>query len=139
MNRIKPLVTAGSVLAVVAVWAVLGVSLGKVERTVSTAEDPPATPAAGYVVHIDPATGQLASTPGRETQTMFDEEMRNRLSTSSQGLVETPSPVPGGGTMVDLQGRFQNAFVATVDDSGQVHATCVSSPVSSDVERGDGR
>jgi hypothetical protein len=139
MNRIKPLIAIGTALAAVAVWVVLGVSPDTGERTASPAGESPAVSAAGYVVHIDPVTGRLASTPQGAAPAMFDEEMLNRLSTSSEGLVVQPSPVPGGGVMVDLQGRFQNAFVATVDDSGRVDATCVSSPVAADGEGGDGR
>ena len=139
MNRIKPLIAIGTALAAVAVWVVLGVSPGEGERTASLEAEPPAAPAAGFVVHIDPATGNLALAPQEAVPAMFDEAMRNRLSTSSEGLVEKPSPIPGGGTMVDLQGRFQNAFVATVDDSGRVEASCVSKPETADGEGGDGR
>jgi hypothetical protein len=46
------------------------------------------------------------------------------LSTSTEGLEAVPSPVPGGGMMIDLQGRFQNAATATVDDSGQATVDC---------------
>jgi len=121
-----------------AVWVLLGVSQDNDARTATPAGQTPAA-AAGYVVHVDPATGRLAPSPRGSAPAMFDEEMRNRLSTSSEGLVEKPSPIAGGGTMVDLQGRFQNAFVATVDDSGRVDATCVSKPEKADGEAGDGR
>jgi hypothetical protein len=40
------------------------------------------------------------------------------FSRSSAGLVETRSP--GGGVMVDLQGRFQSPLIATVGTDGQV-------------------
>jgi hypothetical protein len=139
MNRIRPLVAIGIALTAVAVWVVPGVSPDKGELTAPPSVELPAVSTAGYVVHIDPATGRLASTPQGTAPAMFDEEMRNRLSTSSEGLVEKPSPVPGGGTMVDLQGRFQNAFVAAVNDSGRVEATCVAKPEKAAGEGGDGR
>jgi hypothetical protein len=44
----------------------------------------------------------------------------NALSTSHQGLVEAPSPVPGGGVMVDLQGRFRSMLFATIGPDGRV-------------------
>ena len=40
------------------------------------------------------------------------------LSTSDVGLVETP--LPGGGSMVDLRGRFRHMAVATVADDGTI-------------------
>jgi len=139
MNRTRPLITIGTALTAVAVWVVLGISPNDGERADSPVAQTPAVSAPGYVVHIDPATGRLASTPQGTAPAMFDEEMQNRLSTSSEGLVEKPSPIAGGGTMVDLQGRFQNAFVATVDDTGRVEANCVSKPEKSDSEGGDVR
>jgi hypothetical protein len=56
---------------------------------------------------------------------LFEDKLESALNASSEGLVEVPSPVAGGGVMVDLKGRFQNTFVATVDGAGQVDATCV--------------
>jgi hypothetical protein len=35
-------------------------------------------------------------------------------------LEERPSPVPGGGTMVDLKGRFQSPLTATIDSNGDI-------------------
>ena len=37
------------------------------------------------------------------------------IDTSDQGLVEKPSPVEGGGMMVELDGRFQNTVVVDGD------------------------
>jgi hypothetical protein len=48
------------------------------------------------------------------------------LSTSSEGLVEEKSPVAGGGVMVNLQGRFQNAMTIAVDENGTVAAPCIT-------------
>jgi hypothetical protein len=50
------------------------------------------------------------------------------VSQSSEGLVEEKVKGPGGGYMVNLQGRFQNAMTMTVDASGNtVSAPCVPS------------
>lgn len=45
-------------------------------------------------------------------------------STSSDGLKETP--LPGGGVMVDLEGRFQSVAIATVGPDGKIGFTCVT-------------
>lgn len=46
-------------------------------------------------------------------------------STSHEGLVSEPSPVPGGGVMIDLQGRFRNAATAALADSDSVVVECL--------------
>lgn len=46
------------------------------------------------------------------------------FSTSSKGLVEEDSPVPGGGRMVDLKGRFQHSMVATLAPDGILALRC---------------
>lgn len=75
----------------------------------------------GYRAYIDPETGELTSPPEIQETTserlhLSPEEM-NAMSTSSDDLVE--EPLPGGGYMIDLQGRFQSSVFATVDKSGK--------------------
>lgn len=48
---------------------------------------------------------------------------------STEGLVVEPSPTPGGGMMMDLQGRFQNAATATVADSDSIVVECLPDTV----------
>ena len=142
MRRTKPLIIIGTAVAVVAAWVVLGVVQvvqDEDARTASPAEHKSAARSAGYVVHIDPATGRVTEPSPSTVPVAIDEQWANRLSTSSEGLVEKPSPVPGGGTMVDLRGRFQNTFVAAVDDSGRVGATCISDPAKAGGEGGEER
>ena len=69
--------------------------------------------------YLDPDTGRLLREPppGAPVMTLGPEEL-NMLSTSDAGLVETP--LPGGGYMVDLQGRFRHMAVATVADDGTI-------------------
>jgi hypothetical protein len=81
---------------------------------------------AGYMVHIDPATGLLAEPTARTAPVVFDAGLQNALSTSPEGLVEVSSPVEGGGTMIDLQGRFQNTVISTIDENGELRAPCIS-------------
>lgn len=137
MKRSKTLLASGAAVVSVAAWLVsAGVALysgppAQIPTADGTAQIPAAgaqaTYAAGYVVHIDPETGKpTAASPGT-VPLVVDAELRNALSTSSEGLVEVPSPVPGGGMMVDLQGRFQNTFVAAVGESGHIGASCLSS------------
>jgi len=81
--------------------------------------------AAGYMVYLDPATGKLTDTPQGTAPIEIDAELRNALSTSSEGLVQVPGPIPGG-VFVRLQGRFQNVMFAAVDSNGRVQTSCVS-------------
>ena len=91
----------------------------------AAADDPPAVagqaPAgAGMTIYIDPQTGAIRSDPAPGTEPLqLSPEERNALSTSQEGLVEVPSPVPGGGSKVDLQGRFQSPLIGTIDANGK--------------------
>jgi hypothetical protein len=92
----------------------------------SAAAPPPSGGAApqgapGFKVHIDPQTGRLLkeAAPGSVPLQLSPRE-QNARSTSQQGLREIPSPVPGGGVKVDLQGRFRSPLIATIDANGKV-------------------
>lgn len=74
---------------------------------------------AGMVIYIDPQTGALRRDPAPGTVPLqVTPQLQDALSTSDAGLVPVPSPVPGGGMMVDLQGRFQSPLIATIDANG---------------------
>lgn len=77
------------------------------------------TTGSAQVVYLDPKTGRLVGEPppGEKALILSPAEL-NMISTSHQGLVE--QPLPGGGYMVDLQGRFRHMAVATVADDGAV-------------------
>lgn len=87
--------------------------------------DPVAAPnapaAAGSRINVDPQTGARMPVPssGEGVQLPADPA----FSTSHSGLVEQPAP--GGGVMVDLQGRFRSAATASVGPDGTVHLDCV--------------
>jgi hypothetical protein len=51
-------------------------------------------------------------------------ELEYALSTSHEGL--KVEPAPGGGQMVDLQGRFQHLSVLAVDAEGNLVTQCVT-------------
>lgn len=74
----------------------------------------------GLNVYIDPQTGEFIQEPrpGQEALKITP-EMQNATSTSSEGLVEEISPVPGGGVMIDLKGRFQSPLIITQDPAGK--------------------
>jgi hypothetical protein len=76
--------------------------------------------AGGMKIHIDPQTGALTKDAAPTAPLSLSPAEQNAFSTSHQGLVETPSPVPGGGVMIDLQGRFQHPLSATIDDAGKL-------------------
>ena len=86
----------------------------------------PSTPAPafsqGQILNIDPS-GKFV--PGAQT-TELQAGLGEALSTSSEGLVEVKSPVSGGGVMVNLEGRFQNAMVIEKDADGHITAPCVA-------------
>jgi len=90
--------------------------------------------AAGYKVYKDPVTGKFGVPPPDAKPLQLSKELQQALSTSSEGLVQIQSPVPGGGIVVRLNGRFQSAMVAAADAEGNVSVPClpaVSAPTGS--------
>jgi hypothetical protein len=71
-------------------------------------------PGGGPALRVeDPVTGQMAPLPPR---------MEESISTSDEGLVETQDA--GGGTMVDVRGRFRSYMKVIRDEAGQISAAC---------------
>jgi hypothetical protein len=84
-------------------------------------QSPAAVPqgASGMIIYVDPQTGAILHEPAPGTVPLqLTPELQNALSTSHEGLVETPAA--GGGVKLDLQGRFQNPLVGTIDASGKL-------------------
>src|SRR6266849_5933634 len=105
-------------------WLVIG---GGFVMAVQAGEQLPApagvtAPAApGMTIYVDPKTGAIVKEPAPGTVPLtLTPQLRNALSTSHQGLVEEVSPIPGGGIKLDLQGRFQNPLMVTIDGEGKV-------------------
>ncbi len=96
----------------------------RVPSSTATAAEPvettPGTPegAAAMRVYSDPQTGKFEVPTGGPSVEEI-ESLGRAFSTSSQGLVETPSPVQGGGVKIDLQGRFRSPLVATQGANGK--------------------
>ena len=70
--------------------------------------------AAGQILNLDPSGKISPAQHAADVQLLLGDA----ASTSSEGLVIEKSTVPGGGIMVNLQGRFQNAMVMTIDANG---------------------
>lgn len=72
---------------------------------------------------IDPQTGEFVSPPEHQTPAASKSIQPSALSISAETPAETmeeaPSPVPGGGVMIDLKGRFQSPVSATVEANGK--------------------
>jgi hypothetical protein len=136
MKRRSAFLVMGIAVVAVAIWAAWG---SRSEEPADLAVEG-TTPAhsAGLVVQIDPATGEPVVSSGQSVAGGAAASLGDALSTSSEGLVEQESPVPGGGVMVDLQGRFRNTAVATVSDSGDVTTDCLpGSPHDHDAHASD--
>lgn len=75
--------------------------------------------ASGMTIHIDPQTGRILEQPAGGTAPFeLTPELQKAVSTSHDGFVAVPSPIQGGGIIINLQGRFQNPLVATIDADG---------------------
>jgi len=106
--------------------AILALPVAAGGDQIQSATKPAQSPAfsQGQVLILD-ATGKIR--PGTPQMTELRAGLGEALSTSSEGLVEEKSPVQGGGVMVDLQGRFQNALTIEKDANGNVIAApCIS-------------
>ena len=75
---------------------------------------------AGQKAYIDPDSGDLVSqlTNGTEAAPEDPAIPQASLSVSEEAMKEEPSPVFGGGVMIDLNGRFQNPVSATIAEDG---------------------
>ena len=83
--------------------------------------DPTPSGTAGWKVYVDPQTGVIRDGPAPGTvPPPSSPQEQNASSTSSEGLVPRPSPVPGGGVGLDLQGRFQSRLIGTIGADGKV-------------------
>lgn len=74
--------------------------------------------ARGFVVHIDPITGEIL--PGVPAGGVTPPNAAAAAKVPVPQFFEVPSSVLGGGVMVDLQGHFLTPLVATIDADGKV-------------------
>ncbi len=116
MKRKKLLLVSCAIALLAVVWAYQPAQIADATSGAQTE---------GYRVYIDTATGSITDQPTGNEPIILDKKMQNALSTSSEGLREEPSPVAGGGTMIRLEGRFQNTSLATVGADGKIVAPCI--------------
>ncbi len=117
--------TAASILGILAVVRVPAVLACDMKKTLlkeqrAAAQGTVAQPTAGMKVYVDPQTGEVVEPPAQEPPQSEMQAGDVATSTSSEGLVAEPSPVSGGGTMINLQGRFQSPLVATQGSDGKM-------------------
>jgi hypothetical protein len=70
-------------------------------------------------IHVDPGSGQLTEPPAGAVSPPVP-QATDALRTFGSRPVEIPSPVLGGGTMVDLEGRFRKPLIGIVEPDGSV-------------------
>ena len=95
---------------------------------------PPSPRSANSQVHLDPVTGRIGGPPpaAERIHRVLSPEDENRLSTSSEGLIETPVAGPHGGVKIDLQGRFRSGTAVSIDAQGNLSTQCNSDVASKD-------
>ena len=81
--------------------------------------------------YIDPETGEFVSPPKQETPASSESIQPSAFSISHETMEEESSPVPGGGVMIDLKGRFQSPVSATVEGNGK---TTIEHPANGGME-----
>lgn len=146
----RPAITWGLVAASVVAVGFAGFrTIARTEREEPAAVSDHATDAlsrdvaapgqSGMHVSIDPETGELVVPPAQplkgrafesqaeheartEHELQAEHELQEMLSRSIEGLYE--EVLPDGTVKVNLQGRFQNAAIAVIDDDGNLHTTC---------------
>jgi hypothetical protein len=79
----------------------------------------------GLRVHFDPVTGQIIPPPVAVAPAAPALPANHPLSTSGEGLVETPGQTRAGGVILDLQGRFRSTVVTSVGPDGTPLTRCL--------------
>ena len=93
------------------------VGIGALARLGSAEEAGNPAPRAGMQAHVDPATGKLLQEPAVPPPAQA-------LPSRRPPLAEVPAP--GGGTMVELDGRFMSTMTATLDADGSIRIDCTT-------------
>jgi hypothetical protein len=73
-------------------------------------------------IYRDPVTGEFTAPPPHvPTPAVTTPE---RIVTPSAPHMQTPSAAPGGGVMMDVEGRFRSYTSATKDENGEIGIHC---------------
>jgi len=81
----------------------------------------------GLKAYKDPVTGKFGPPPAGVQSSLPASALSNQKSAVSV-MKEVPSPVIGGGMMIDLKGRFRKDLIATKDAEGRIKIEHQSSP-----------
>lgn len=92
-------------------------------------------PADGYAVHRDPKTGALREPTTAELAAAQNAHAAQATSSSAEGLQAMQSPVPGGGMVMRLDGRFHSTMVATRHDDATPTVECLDAVGSDDQQK----
>jgi hypothetical protein len=102
-----------------------GIASGKADAAKEGAEYTTTNTNTGQMagrVFINPETGKLGGPPPGVEPPGLSIATQNRLSRSSDGL--QTQQLPDGTVLMNLQGRFQNMSVVTLDEHGEAHLIC---------------
>jgi len=80
------------------------------------------TTSPGLKAYKDPVTGKFGPPPAGVQSSLPASALSNQKSAVSV-MKEVPSPVIGGGMMIDLKGRFRKDLMATKDANGKITIT----------------
>jgi hypothetical protein len=117
----------GLVLIAVALsvlWVIVGNSVPAVGQDPASAQSGNSSGGTDPQAGSD-ANGPMGAPPPLAPYPNLTPQLRQMLSTSHVGLYEEPAP--GGGMMVNLQGRFMHLLIATTDANGNQVVQCISS------------
>lgn len=107
------------------------VTVSRVDRKAATAQpDTPGTPPA-QKAYVDADSGDLIPHPKNGASAENSALQPHTLGAATETMEEQPSPVPGGGVMIELKGRFQSPVRATVETNGK---TIIEHPASGRME-----
>jgi hypothetical protein len=77
--------------------------------------------ASGFVVHIDPLTGQIVPKSAVPPQAPLLEPQHVQTAPIEEPqFIEVPSPIPGGGVVVESRGQFRTPLVAIIEPDGKI-------------------
>ena len=111
----SPAITPPQTAKISTIAETTGEKTGLIQKVPSSVSQPSMT------VYLDPNTGEILSNRIKGQESLeISPKMQNAMSTSDTGLFEKRSTVPGGGFIVDLQGRFQSPMVHIQHSNGDV-------------------
>lgn len=77
--------------------------------------------APGFVVHVDPLTGQMLPEPPTPAQgAVLESQQLHSTPIEAPQAVEIPSAVSGGGVKVKLNRQFHQPLFATIEAGGKI-------------------